>query len=110
MFNEFLRQSGVDPVDVRLIRHQDPPAKKDRTPYKLLKQDPNKFEGYQSIQNPIKRKTLQASYWASFVCTPDKDVMFVGLYEAEYEGPNQEGTPCYFSDEVCRADAIDSYT
>jgi hypothetical protein len=50
LFNSLLNTAGIDPTSVRLLRHQDGRADKDRTPYRLWKDFPDDFITYQSRQ------------------------------------------------------------
>jgi hypothetical protein len=49
-FNSLLIEAGLDPTKVRLIRHQDNRADKNRTPYRLWRDAPDDFMLYQSRQ------------------------------------------------------------
>lgn len=90
-FNMLLRDEGIDPSDVRLLRHQ---TKKGpgRTPYTLWRDDPAGFEKYQSIQHTERRSHFNGRYWASFVVPPSGGTLFVGMFEATLIGPVPEGT------------------
>src|SRR5437868_354515 len=82
MFNTLLEAAGVDPSSVRLLRHQDARADRDRTPYRLWRDFPDDFMTYQSRQSPKNAKELgRASHWAVFVVTPSDETLFVGLYK-----------------------------
>lgn len=82
LFNTLLQQAGIAPDDVRLLRHQDSRVTKRRTPYALWRNDRSGFELYQSIQGPKNRKVLSSRpFWASFVGTPRRETLFVGLYQ-----------------------------
>lgn len=86
-FNALLRDEGIDPADVRLLRHQTGKVR-GRTPYVLWRDDPAAFERYQSTQDsaPRERSRFRARYWASFVVPPGGATLFVGLYEVELIG------------------------
>jgi hypothetical protein len=80
-FNSVLRNSGIDPASVRLLRHQDSRSLQDRKPYQLWRDDREAFELYQSLQNLKNHSRLSpAQYWASFIAMPNGDTLFVGLY------------------------------
>jgi hypothetical protein len=49
-FNALLRDEGVDPADVKLVRHQDTRHSARITPFKLWRADAGQFELYQKIQ------------------------------------------------------------
>lgn len=91
-FNSLLRGEGIDPAEVRLIRHQTRKAG-GRTPYTLWRDDPAGFEVYQGIQSnkPREVSKFRGKYWASFVAPPDGSTMFVGLYKVEWGGPMLAG-------------------
>lgn len=79
-FNAVLRHEGIDPKEVRLVRHQD--TRPDRvTPYNLWLAGNSHFETYQRIQG---RQVFSAgNLLASFVSTPMDDTLFVGLYRVD---------------------------
>lgn len=78
MFNTVLKEAGLSPQEVRLLRHQDKKACK--PPYQLWRDEPRTFEIYQSHQLSIARNYFASPYWASFVGTSENDTLFVGLY------------------------------
>ena len=79
-FNTLLEQAGIDPADVRLLRHHKV-YQGGRTPYSLWRDDRPEFERYQSSQ-PVGRKAyFNSPYWASFVVPPDGSTLFAGLYK-----------------------------
>jgi hypothetical protein len=80
MFNTILREAGLTPSDVRLLRHKDKRATKGRTPYELWRDNRRQFENYQSGQSIENRNKFAAPYWASFVVNFDDETMFVGIY------------------------------
>lgn len=90
-FNMLLHDEGIDPSDVRLLRHQtgNGPG---RTPYTLWRDDLAGFEKYQSIQHTERRSYFNGRYWASFVAPPSGETLFVGVFEARLIGPVLEGT------------------
>lgn len=90
-FNAILDDYGISPAEVRLLRHQTN-AQRGRTLYGLWRDDPDAFLTYQSIQTSQNRSRLASPYWASFVVTPARSVMFVGLYEVERVGQCPAGT------------------
>ncbi len=81
-FNHLLTQAGIDPSEVRLVRHQDSRTDRDRTPYRLWSQYPDDFIEYQSRQSLRSEGGLgRARYWAVFVAAPPRnETLFVGLY------------------------------
>jgi hypothetical protein len=80
MFNTILREAGLPPSDVRLLRHKDQRATKGRSPYELWRDNRPQFDNYQSCQGTENRKKFAARYWASFVVNLDDETMFVGIY------------------------------
>ena len=81
-FNYLLVQAGIDPSEVRLVRHQDSRTDRDRTPYRLWSRHPDDFMEYQSRQSLRSESGLgRAKYWAVFVAAPPhNETLFVGLY------------------------------
>jgi hypothetical protein len=75
-FNTLLKGAGIDPKDVQLVRHQDR-GPTGTTPYSLMRESPEKFELYQSIQG---REIFRRNLFAAFVATPSSDTLFVNLY------------------------------
>lgn len=90
-FNAILDGYGLDPRQVRLLRHQSG-AVRGRTLYSLWRDDPSAFLAYQNIQKVRSRARLAAPYWAAFVVTPAQSNLFVGLYEAKRVGECSPGT------------------
>jgi hypothetical protein len=78
-FNEVLRSEGVNPADVKLVRHQDTRASAKTTPYRLWHTSHERFELYQKIQRRL--VFTGARLIASFVATALDETLFVGLYE-----------------------------
>jgi hypothetical protein len=109
LFNSLLAQSGLAPQDVRLLRHQDHRADKGKTPYELWRDDPQKFDQYQSIQKPERRDQLKAKYWASFVGLPDNQTLFVGVFRVTYTGLSKRDTPKVYTSGVDLAGTHDTY-
>jgi hypothetical protein len=95
LFNSLLTVAGLDPATVRLLRHQDNRADKNRTPYRLWRDSPkDDFMLYQSRQGLNNAEELKrASYWAVFVVTPSRDTLFVGLYKVGEPSPGEIGAP-----------------
>ena len=77
--NAILDAYGVNPQEVRLLRHQTVKYA-GRTPYTLWRDDHPAFLIYQSIQSVQNRSRLAGRYWARFVVTPIQSTLFVGLY------------------------------
>jgi hypothetical protein len=93
LFNSLLKSAGIDPTSVRLMRHQDGRADKDRTPYRLWRDcRDSDFITYQSRQ-AVDDLRFRAAYWASFVVPPTKETLFVALYEVGEPSPGEQGVP-----------------
>jgi hypothetical protein len=84
-FNMLLRDEGIDPSYVRLLRHQTGKVP-GRTPYTLWRDDMRAFQRYQSTQDPTRRAYFDAPFWAAFVAPPSGGTLFVGLYEVNLVG------------------------
>src|ERR1035441_6172930 len=94
-FNTLLREEGVDPGDVKLVRHQDTRYRGRSTPYQLWLADDGKFEFYQRIQGRFVFN--DATMLASFVATPFDETLFVGLYDIKNVGAVAPGTIDFIS-------------
>jgi hypothetical protein len=74
-FNHLLRDDGVDPALVKLVRHHE--RRQGRTPHHLWLANDGQFELYQRIERrPVFEGTRRL---ASFVVTPLEDTLFVGI-------------------------------
>lgn len=110
LFNTLLKQAGITPADVRLLRHQDSRATRGRTPYALWRNDLPAFDVYQSHQSERNRTILSSRpLWASFVGTPARETLFVGLYRVRCLGLLAVDTPEPHTDEIMKAGACDHY-
>lgn len=96
-FNLVLREAGIDPRAVRLMRHQSV-SDDGLTPYAIWRDDRAEFERYQSAQRTNRRSYFASRYWASFVVPPDRSTLFVGLYEVFGHQP----APDEWTDPLCR--------
>lgn len=93
-FNDILRKAGIDPAEVRLLRHQDGSADPQRSPFSLWRDDPAAFVEYQSRQSRRSEKLLSgATFWAAFVVTPNRETVFADLYRVELLGVGQDDRP-----------------
>lgn len=88
--NTILQHEGLDPKNVRLIRHQDARAVTNCTPYDLWRAGDGRLETYQRIQK--KEKFKAGDHLASFVVTPSGDTLFVGLFHVRGMGIAPQGT------------------
>lgn len=89
-FNTVLRESGVDPKDVQLVRHQAR-GPTGATPYLLMAESPEDFELYQSIQG---REIFRRRLFAAFVVTPSSESLFVNLYSVGEPKRNSSPQTC----------------
>lgn len=89
-FNMLLRDVGINPSDVRLLRHQQK-SKTGLTPYAIWRDDPAELDRYQSAQPVDRRNYFNGRYWAGFVVPPDGSTLFVGLYEIGEHAPAPAG-------------------
>jgi hypothetical protein len=78
-FNSLLEDAGIDPGQVRLLRHQ--PKVAGRSLLDIWRTDQTLLEDYQSLQLIAKRAHFARPFWASFIGTWDGRTVFVGLYE-----------------------------
>lgn len=77
-FRDLLTIAGLDPKEVKLIRHQG--NVNGTTPWSLWIARDGRFETYQSIQS---RAVFEVPYIASFVVMPDGRTLFVGIWKVE---------------------------
>jgi hypothetical protein len=99
-FNELLVANGIAPADVVLLRHSGT-GKRGLTPYDLWERVDGSFERYECTQRPDKPIFSNCRIWASFVATPAKNTLFLGLYDAvkgdradiDWECPLNGGAP-----------------
>lgn len=78
-FHVFLAHAGLNPAEVKLVRHQDARYPGRPTPYQLWCANDGRFDAYQRIQS--RERFKHATHIASFVGTPLNETLFVGLYE-----------------------------
>jgi hypothetical protein len=92
MLNSILAQSGIELSHTILVRHKDPKADKGQTPFDMWLSNRPLFENYQAHQGIRNRsKFSRARNWVSFVGTPDRKTMSVGLYASkEKVVPNRD--------------------
>jgi len=110
-FNTLLDEAGLDPGDVRLLRHADPTSAPGRTPFHLWHGNRAKFDRYQSSQHMDERtrSKLKSKYWASFVGTPKGETLFVGVYGVRYLGLLPKDEPAPHHDGIDKAGTLDEY-
>jgi len=78
-FNSLLIEAGIDPAQVRLLRHQTS-LPSGITPFELFDRDRAQFEEYQAYQTHANQSRFAAPYWATFVGRRNGSTMFTGLY------------------------------
>lgn len=120
-FNHLLSAVGLDPAEVRLVRHRDP--RHEREVYDAaLGGDPS-FEHYQETQgNPkVIQQFRTARYLAGFVADPmSKETVFVGVWErtgerqaawtSSHQPANMPVSSRSISFETRRLDALTEYS
>lgn len=79
VFNTLLLDAGIDPTEVRLMRHQTS-LPDGHIPLDLWHGDPADFDDYQSYQRHDLRARFTRPWWASFAGTRDGRTLFTGLY------------------------------
>lgn len=106
-FNLLLKEAGINPKDVYLARHQDKRTPKSilrshNSPpslYELWMTNPVEFEKYQRLQS--NNCFSKRNHLASFVATPSKDTLFVGMYKMQGAGkPPADLNVCPFSGRI----------
>jgi hypothetical protein len=77
-FNDILRKEKIRPNTVRLVRHHFTGYPERPTPYQLWKRNDGSLEKYQQFQR--KKRFKVGEILATFVVSPNKRTLFVGLY------------------------------
>jgi GIY-YIG catalytic domain len=108
-FGALLDLAWLTRSQVRLLRHQDTRYPGRRSPLALWRDDRDRFERYQATQSFGDAAHLAAPVWASFVGTPDKQTLFVGLYSSELVGPLPEDRPHPITDGIEPAGSCNLY-
>ena len=80
-FNQLLADVGLNPVDVRLLRHQTI-LSAGRSLLDAWRSDRPTFDAYQALQLSAKRASFVRPYWAAFFGTWDGRTLFGGIYAA----------------------------
>lgn len=107
-FNLLLKDAGVDPADVRLLRHETR-RHRGQTPFSVWRSDVAAFDRYQSTQGRESRAWFRGAHWAAFVVTPDADTLFVGLYDIAGVEPVPPGWTHALDDRELDPDVTDLY-
>lgn len=82
-FNQLLHVGGLDPADVRLVRHRDPDREKHRVMAKAAVNGDPRFHEYQDYQRTeqVIDAFRAAKHLAAFVVEPGtKQTLFVGIW------------------------------
>jgi hypothetical protein len=110
MFNTLLEAAGVRPSDTRLLRHQDTRVGAMRTVYQLWREQPDLFEHYQRHQAADQSASFAGAFWASFVVTPDRSTLFVGLYRVLKKRLRQSKSMNVLAGALDEPRTVDAYT
>lgn len=107
-FNTLLRDAGIDPAEVRLLRHS--PKVGGRSLLDIWRSEPETLEAYQAVQLASAQSSFARRYWASFIGTWDGRTVFVGLYEVGGHAAIAEPSPDPISGVLDDAQPRDRYT
>jgi hypothetical protein len=107
-FNQLLIEAGLEPSDVRLLRHQTPLAGK-RSLLDVWRSDRPLFEDYQSLQFTAKRASFARPYWATFFGTWDGRTLFGGIYRVGQPDALTEAVEVLLTGTVDPPNTVDRY-
>lgn len=107
-FNQLFAEAGLDPADVRLLRHQTGLGR-GRSLYEAWRTDRASFEEYQSIQLASKRASFARPYWAAFFGTWDGRTVFGGIYEVGAPQGIAEDVQVPLTGKIDLAGTVDRY-
>lgn len=107
-FNQLLVDAGIDPSEVRLLRHQ-PILPNRKHLLDLWHADAQGFEDYQALQERSKRAFFDHRYWASFIGTWDGRTVFAGLWAVEGYDPVDTDILVPLAGDVAQAGTADRY-
>jgi len=107
-FNQLLTEVGLDPRDVRLLRHQTPLTDK-RSLLDVWRSERGMFEDYQSLQLTAKRASFVRPYWAAFFGTWDGRTLFAGVYQAGEPKPVLKAVEVLLTGVTEPANSVDRY-
>lgn len=108
-FQMLLTAAGLELKDVRLMRHAKGQSVPGISPFQAWREQRPLFEAYQSTQPSKDRRYYGAPYWASFVATPRKDTLFVGMYAAELVDENIAAFTCPLTGYAIEGGFVDRY-
>ncbi|MCW3835051.1 GIY-YIG nuclease family protein [Sphingomonas canadensis] len=110
LFNDLLRERGIQPADVRLLRHHTDPGLDGQSLHDLWMRDREGFELYQRTQKANERLLRTGKIWAAFTSPTPGVSLFVGLYDARFEKTAVAEWDCpYRGDRPGRGDPVDLY-
>lgn len=111
-FNDLLREAGIAPKDVTVIRHHTPERGQEHaTLHELWRDDPAGFTRYQATQRKGQPKFRNRKIWAAFACPAQDDTMFLGLFDAELKETRRADWLCnYRGDAPGDGEEIDLFT
>lgn len=104
-----LREAGLDPASVRLLRHF-PSLPNGIVLVDQFHRDRGLLLAWQSVQSHQRRHHLAAPLWASFLGTPDGRTVFEGLYRVGAPERLSVDLEEPLSGEIIEAGACDRYT
>ena len=113
--NDLLTLEGIDPAEVRLVRHQDSRLGRGRM-YQVWRNDRAAFESYQSVQS--KDRFPVGDLLAGFVVTEARKTVFLGIYRVNDVGICPPGSldallnhdvSGHFQYKLQRLDSLSSY-
>jgi hypothetical protein len=110
LFNMLLDQHGIQPRDVRLLRHAKRQGAAGRSPLQAWREDRPAFEAYQSTQPAKDRAFFDAPYWASFVAYSTRETMFVGLYRIEQGDRLVPSFTCPLTGRLVPSETVDRWS
>ncbi len=106
-FNTLLADAGIDPAQVRLLRHL--PIVGGRSLLDVWRRDPEALAGYQALQLITGRSSFAREYWASFIGTWDGRTVFVGLHRVLAREDLTEVVTDPISGDLLEAETHDRY-
>ncbi len=108
-FNQLLVEAGLDPADVRLLRHQTGMGR-GRSLLEAWRTDRPAFDAFQSLQLTARRASFARPYWAAFFGTWDGRTLFGSLYQACDPVRLEEAVEVPLTGTIEPAGTVDRYT
>lgn len=111
-FNDLLREQGLVPKDVALLRHHTPKRGSSAASIAdLWRDDPNGFILYQDTQKANRPIFRKRRIWASFVSPAPGETLFVGLFDAQLMGTAVADWTCpYRGDQPGEGKPVDRFS